>query len=478
MRQTLLFLFLILNPISSPAQLQGANWVFGDSVGLNFSTGNPLFYQSSINTVECSASISDNNGNLLLYVGAHNDAFNGYFMYCCWNRFHQKIIGGDSLFGNASVTQGVLILQDYSDTNKYYILHIDNYPSNNGGRFYFSSVDLSGNNGNGLMLGKNIFIDDSLSEKMIAVKHANGRDWWVILHKLGTNDFVNYLLNPSGISLVNAQPVGPSIGTTISDYGQMVSNKEGNKILMANYEGQLELFDFDRCSGVLSLVTTLGDLPYNRVDGYYGCSFSENNNYIYASTMDSLFQFDLNATNIKASKKLIFVSSNVFIGQHLFSYDEGKIYIALYNTLYDSLNKYLSIINLPEQPDTLCGFQPYSFSLNGRRHGGGLPNMPNYNLGRLIGSPCDTLTSITNVTEEELINISPNPTNQKLTIDSKQKINSYKLTDVKGVTFKEEKLSTSKHFEIDLSNIKQGIYFLHIETDKGVFVKKVIRQAS
>ena len=43
---------------------------------------------------------------------------------------------------------------------------------------------------------------------------------------------------------------------------------------------------------------------------------------------------------------------------------------------------------------TACGYAPYSFYLGGKRTYYGLPNNPDYDLPALIGSPCDSLTSI------------------------------------------------------------------------------------
>ena len=77
----------------------------------------------------------------------------------------------------------------------------------------------------------------------------------------------------------------------------------------------------------------------------------------------------------------------------------------------DSVNTYLSVINVPDSSGIGCEFALNSLYLNGGRTYLGLPNMPNYNLGRLIGSPCDTLqtVSLEENKNENLINIFPNP---------------------------------------------------------------------
>lgn len=55
----------------------------------------------------------------------------------------------------------------------------------------------------------------------------------------------------------------------------------------------------------------------------------------------------------------------------------------------------LSVINSPDLPGAACDFQPYSFYLGGKRTYWGLPNNPDYDLGPLVGSPCDTLVGTT-----------------------------------------------------------------------------------
>jgi hypothetical protein len=71
----------------------------------------------------------------------------------------------------------------------------------------------------------------------------------------------------------------------------------------------------------------------------------------------------------------------------------------------------LSIIDAPDEEGTLCNFTPWSLYLGGNKAEGCLPNMPNYNLEALEGSPCDTLTDVSSIEPENNyeIKIYPNP---------------------------------------------------------------------
>ncbi|MFN8396696.1 MAG: hypothetical protein U0176_18870 [Bacteroidia bacterium] len=97
--------------------------------------------------------------------------------------------------------------------------------------------------------------------------------------------------------------------------------------------GIVDRFDFDRCTGMLSNWDSLGDAApiYPGPNVFYGCSFSPDGTKVYATEDDNptgcrLWQWDLSAPNIRASKTLIFTSpDSIELGQHQLGPD-GKIY--------------------------------------------------------------------------------------------------------------------------------------------------------
>ncbi len=86
-----------------------------------------------------------------------------------------------------------------------------------------------------------------------------------------------------------------------------------------------------------------------------------------------------------APNNKIYFSSAYHIGALTYPYSD---------TTYNSFNMNLGVINRPDSSGLMCDFLPYSFYLGGKRTYWGLPNNPNYDLGPLVGSPCDSLTSI------------------------------------------------------------------------------------
>ena len=164
-------------------QKYDANWVFGDSAGLKFLDGGVTQpFSSSIHSFESSASISDSLGNILFY----SDAIS------IWNSNNEIMENGTELFSNllsyeenTSCTQGSLILPIPGKMNEYYVFSLS--PFNYGPGLSYAIVDINLNGGLGKVISKNnIILEGNLTEKMVAIKHGNGRDWWLILHELLT----------------------------------------------------------------------------------------------------------------------------------------------------------------------------------------------------------------------------------------------------------------------------------------------------
>ncbi len=318
---------------------------------------------------------------------------------------------------------------------------------------------------------------------MIGIKHANGRDWWVITHQYNSNSFYYYIISPFGINGPIIQAIGDSV--TADGYaGQMAVNEDGTKIVFAGVNGHLQLYDFDRCSGLLSNFLQLGNPQDSVHDSYYGCSFSPEGTILYASTPDSLFQFDLTAANIKASKTLIAgcpggMPGDILIGQHQISPD-SKIYIALSShSLFscDSLVTHLSVINNPDILGIGCNFSPISFPLiNCSEVYFGLPNMPNYNLSSLVGSVCDTVTAVEDIRNNYSINIFPNPVTNQLNIKtSNVQLSEITLYDIASRKLLQQTFSSST--SLNTSQLAKGIYLYQI-TNKNGIVKtgKVVKE--
>jgi hypothetical protein len=109
-----------------------------------------------------------------------------------------------------------------------------------------------------------------------------------------SSPYYTYLITPSGISLDTLQTFGPlSSGSAI----EFRWNKQGTKLAYVNYSGLIQLFDYDRCTGLITNPITIDSMrPTTPLPAYWACEFSANGRYLYvsaSSTISYLFQFDL-----------------------------------------------------------------------------------------------------------------------------------------------------------------------------------------
>ncbi len=416
LKKILLLLFIYLVSFGAQGQGRDAWWLFGDSAGVHFVNNIPLPVAGAIVSNEASSCISDTAGNLLFYVGGY--AF-GSMHYKVFDKNHALMTNGDSISGTAVASQGVIIIPFNTQASKYFIFHVSRNNPNVllNVRLNYSVVDMSMNGGLGAVVQKNVVMDtiNRYDERMAAVRHANGRDWWILSHEISGLNFIKYLI-------VDDQIMGPYYQSTgrwdMADIGgQMVISPDGTKLFMPSFRGVADLFDFDRCTGMLSNWHDLGDslLTWDR---FYGASFSPRNMFYY-STRDSVWQIDATLANPLASKTLLWVDGNpdACIGQHKLGPDD-KIYIVTFrgpncggpNNIVDSLNKHLTVIHSPDVAGLASNLMPYQLPTGGKRTFGGLPTMPNYTLGAWQGSLCDTLTSLPAVPQSHLpVQLFPNP---------------------------------------------------------------------
>jgi hypothetical protein len=54
------------------------------------------------------------------------------------------------------------------------------------GPFYYSIIDMEMDGGNGAVLSSNNILSDGHLEPFTAVRHGNGRDWWLVFPEYGT----------------------------------------------------------------------------------------------------------------------------------------------------------------------------------------------------------------------------------------------------------------------------------------------------
>ena len=510
MRKYLLLLGLLIQ-VSALCQHRNDNWVFGDSAGINFTNPqNLITFKSGTKSRGTSATISDNLGNLLFYfsydaksiMGQGPPDFNGNV----YDKNNLIMQNGDSIVCQVWYMEGIII-PDPSDSMKYFLFTIGTT-----GAFglYYDVVDLNLNNGLGAVTQKNIqLLPDAANDGLTAVKHGNGRDWWLIHRRYGggpNNLFYKYLITPSGISGPFTQNIGTITNTNTLIY---TFNNEGNKIACVQWDGLCETFDFDRCTGMLSNHTFLhaNAIPFAPKAEFFGLEFSLNGKYLYLSTagcahQTELIQIDLAKPNPFASADTISKFS-IFNcgGGYLRRAPDNKIYwsrawvdsIGSYNYPYpntpDAFNIYnmnLSVINSPDSAGVKCDFTPYSFYLGGARTYWGLPNNPNYDMGPDTGSVCDSLGLFLTPAlskGEGVMQITYISAWEKLFVNAsglKGKNVTVSIYDGRG-SLKFEVISLKSNagyftLDVDCSGWSDGLYVVQLQTDKERLSKKFVKE--
>ncbi|WP_300661830.1 PKD domain-containing protein [Fluviicola sp.] len=332
------------------------NWRFGFGAGLNFSSGNPVPFNGAMTAIESCASISDSNGNLLFYT-------NGVDV---WNANNLVMPNGSGLLGHKS--SQCIIIPRPGNPGKYYIVTTDAIERECMYGITYSEVDMNLLNGSGdVTTLKNVQLNAPNGEWVTAVRHANCVDTWIITHgKHPNNLFLAYQVSSSGI---NPTPVATDLGISVQPnlmaVGIMKPNPEGTKIAMSRpyAGGSIELIDFDKATGI---ATGMSNLFTGTATGNgFGMAFSRSGNRLYVgefgNTEGGVFQFDMTAANITASR--IRVSPPLS-----FPGEVGYLQIAPNDKIYINYNAYpsadfIGAITNPELPGLACGFVENAVSL-------------------------------------------------------------------------------------------------------------------
>jgi hypothetical protein len=405
MRKLLCIIFIVSYAVvkAQPGK-EAWHWKFGNYCALDFNTGTAVSGVTTFYSSEGCAAISNHNtGQYIMYT-------NGVYVA---DSVNHSMFNGINLFGSQYSSQSSLIVPKPGSSIIYYVITVDasDHVPNKG--VHYSVVDITYNNGQGKVISQNQALTAATAaEKVTAVKHCNGTDYWIITHRYLSDAFNAYLLSSAGI---NTTPIISHVGTFIQDTldnpyyweaGYLKASPNGKKLALAEADtlAYLELFDFDNSTGVVSNSLKLN----NTKGGIYGVSFSPDNTKLYAAScnLGSIFQYDLSsnvASTIIASQYIIIDSLiSTRIGYEvdgafgaLQMAPDGKIYIARYNI--DTL----AVINNPNNVGASCNFKLSGFPLApGTKSQFGLPNFidANYiegiNLNIPYIQPCATVDTL------------------------------------------------------------------------------------
>ncbi len=483
---------LSMSWLSGHAQKEGNIWCFPDHVGIDFNdTANLIIFNSAIgpnfgNPLQNQSTLADSSGNLFCYTSATTFAFNGLYVF---DRNHNVMPNGSRLQGHPIFSS--LVLPCPGVDSLICILHIgrDSISTNNF-RLFYSQVNKNLNSGFGDVTIRDslIYYGEITNNKLAATKHANGRDWWIFTYDYSTGDYIYFILTPYSISYMGMQSIGSHGGDLY--YGKLVFSNDGTKMMGVGDNGHIDVFDFDRCSGLLSNYRDIGEHLSSEAYQYANAAFSPNGNIIYVSPFNlakNFYQFNLNAPNITASKILLNTYADTGVVQWT-TYEEhnlapdGKIYIPKTNNYglnsQTAFTQHLDVIENPDVVGTGCNYVVNGFDLGNHYVQGALPNMAYFGLGAMTGSICDSLTGIKDVTKiKNGVEVFPNPSSGVFSLklkDVNDKIISIEVEDILS-----NRVLFTKYFSstFNLSPYSAGIYVLRVQTQKKkTFAAKVVKQ--
>jgi hypothetical protein len=486
MKNLLPILFLFHLSHSTFSQNRDNTWMLGGFIaptypkfGLDFSSGTADTFSlfRDMNFFDTNAGICDTSGQLLFYTNGiyvanrnHDSLFNTAGFNPGWENTYHSAEG-------SGIPQGVLIIPKPASNYEYYIFHESaelftahsqslGYPVN----LSYSLIDMTLDGGlGGITSEKNIHIinDTLLVGRITGCKHANGRDWWIIVHQYWTDLYYKLLVTPYGIQGPYIQQIG-FIHDKYDPLGQAVFSPDGTHYVYLSYDTTMDIMNFDRCTGDFSNAITI-TVPDTDL-ATLGCAFSPSSRYLYVSNNNHVYQFDQFDTwnsNIASTKTIVatydgYISSlhSTFFMMQLAR--DNKIYLSTYEG-----TDVMHVINNPDQlACNLVQHQLHLPSFNAL----GLPNAPNYNLSQEVGSVCDSLAGTNDlVRNENEVVIFPNPCINLFSIESISKgIKYFYIEDLLGKTIFARRTVTNN---IDVSTLSKGIYIVHIVLNNDVEIQ-------
>jgi hypothetical protein len=438
----------------------------------------PIKLKKNIYTLSSSSHFVYNlKDSLVLYTNGSR-VFNGK---------HRLIQGSDSLsYGsdwrtspfsgtyfaeyNISLYPSAMIwLPNMSNPNQYYLLSHFINPDTINYKLTYSLVDMSLNGGLGKMIKKEVLVKaGDFTETIAATKHANGRDWWIITREYKKKEFTIILFDSTGFKIKSdTQKSGWDLADVNIVRRNFISKMSWSGKYFASFSHKgLEVFDFDRCTGILSNRREFPLLGNDTVINFSLC-FSKDDKLLYANSLEKIFQINLSTnTYLKVADLVTFYDTlgtqlpvkNVFGPTQLTP--DNKIFIAS-----TSGSKYLSVIDSPDIVGIGCNVKQQSLKL--LTFNIKLPSFPNYELGAMTVA-CKG--SGIGEGEGEEVSVYPNPAYHHLYI---QGINSLKPTPFKIYDLiGREILIGETSIDIDVSPLPIGNYILKLIDDNYSHVVK------
>ena len=356
---------------------------------------------------------------------------------------------------------------------------------------------MSENNGAGRVIYKDSDLyDHHLTGRISAIQHANGRDWWIVTKTMNGREYHFILLHKDSIvdvSIQDAPHFDGYLNNWLDTLGYLAERKatispDGATIIDHYGEHLRRMYSFDRCSGTLTFLDTFGTITdtlyigaVKRHSSYLGYVISPNNRYLYGWSMIGYHQWDLWAGDIQASKIRLSPPPHVVMSDTTSNHISTQLWFSQLgpdDRIY-SLYRYTdNIVNSPNEAGHDCDFcyAPDSPAVCIGRFGNyATAWYPNYRLGALEGSDCDTIpVSIRDPVDEERIVVFPNLADDHIefVLDGHhgRTLDFYTSTGVHVYSY----TASGNRHQVDCSDWSPGVYFYRIRGDDGRLLSRKV----
>ncbi len=293
---------------TNPDRKRTFNWLFGDSIWLDYRTNPPIQKNGShLKALESSTVLSDTGGNLLLYSDG----------VTVWNKNHKIIKNGTGLNGNESSSQGSLFIPQPNNDSIVYLFTTDWQGKSKG--FCYNKIILNKNGDSSTVVEKNIKLLPSVFESISATKHANGIWTWVVVRNASGKGINAFLITDKGLincgiySESQANVVYDDIGSqSISTFSNDGSNYIISFVIGLDY---FEILNFDNLRGQFTSKSISGIVTPTAI------TFTKDNKYCYLAERD----FNLYRIDCKDWNKVAVNNHNdsfMFVGSRMNPYNQ------------------------------------------------------------------------------------------------------------------------------------------------------------
>jgi len=439
----------------------------GESIDLEIS--NNLYWM-----IQQNASICSKEGDLLFFTnGCAIIKENAEIMI---NGDGINFINEDCEYGDRGINDA-LILPNLHVSNEYFIFHKyisfikdenEEFPS----KMLYSYVDYSDN---GEVTKKNVTLDEErnlLVSYLTGIAHENQKDWWLINPLVNDSVFSIYLIDSTGVNKQEDQSTGAYFNEDRSSAsGTARFSPDGTKLAIYNYYDQLNIYDFDRSTGIISNHQKIFVFPEEEIDTldirFSSVEWSPNSRFLYTASTYELHQVDTWESDIQNNGiRLIDVydgtedpdPSNFFL---MALGPDCRIYMTSTNGTFSN-----HIIFDPDKLGANCNFMQNGLKLPENFVGIGLPNFPRYRVDE--EEKCDN--TITRIIDQKIYvkqetRVYPTPSTGEVWIEGSEDLRGVfdvLVYDVNGGFVLKYETRDPQSQPLNLSSLKDGTYFIEL----------------